>query len=313
MRRSLRLARVLDLERRAETAMTNIDPKLLAEILEHPLDDSPRLVLADSLQSKNDPRGEFIVAQCRLAERTTLREERTLLKLEAARLLKQHEKEWLAVAEGISQRVMRRGFLDEITTSSAKLAKSGKAIFSSEPVTKLKVMDVTAPKLTQLARDGAFARVLKLTLVGDLGDEGARVLAKTLSTRTIPLLSLNVGGTGIEGSGMTALVDALNGIRSLALTGNSVGDEGLTAIAKAKTMSSLETLFITANELTDEGLEELAQSASLGSLAKLAVARNEDVTEDGLGALARSKKLKSLRWLEYSDEDGMQHIATRSR
>ncbi len=43
--------------------MADLDPQLLAEILARPLDDGPRLVLADALQERADPRGQFIVMQ----------------------------------------------------------------------------------------------------------------------------------------------------------------------------------------------------------------------------------------------------------
>jgi uncharacterized protein (TIGR02996 family) len=41
--------------------------RLLAEILEHPDDDAPRLVYADLLTGEGDPHGELIVVQCELA------------------------------------------------------------------------------------------------------------------------------------------------------------------------------------------------------------------------------------------------------
>src|SRR5262245_30391979 len=41
----------------------------LADIKEHPGDDTPRLILADWLQDQGDPRGEFIRLQCLQARR----------------------------------------------------------------------------------------------------------------------------------------------------------------------------------------------------------------------------------------------------
>lgn len=290
-----------------------IDPKLLQQILDHPRDDDPRLVLADSLQSKNDPRGELIIAQCRLAERGTPREERATLKMETARLLQAHGDKWMAVVKGVGNAKMARGFIDSIVANAKKLADKCSEIFEREPVTRLTITEANSKNLSPLAAGGAFARVLRLTIRGNIGAGGARVLAGALGKRKIaePLEYLNVGGTGLDADAIAALVDVLGGCRSLCLTGNGIGDEGVTAIAKAKSLSNLETLYLSANDLTDEGLETLASAASLGSLAKLAVARNEEVTEESLSAIAKSKKLASLRWLEYSDEDGMQNIAVR--
>lgn len=292
--------------------MAGIDPKLLADILERPLDDAPRLVAADALQEKGDPRGYFIVAQCRLAERGLPRDERTALKVEVQKLLAKHASEWAAPAKDLDEYQMRRGFIDEVSGSASDLAKTSAVLFSTEPITRLTITDPSAGEMATLAENGSFARVLRLTVRGSLGDEGARTLADALAERRAPLTSLNVGGAGIGAEGVVALVAALKGCRSLALTSNALGDEGLAAIAKAKTLSGLETLFLTDNDLTDAGVEALAASTGLGALVRLSLARNEEVTREGLGAIAKSKKLKRLRWLEYTDEDGLQNIVTRA-
>ncbi|MFT3764194.1 MAG: leucine-rich repeat domain-containing protein [Minicystis sp.] len=76
-------------------------------------------------------------------------------------------------------------------------------------------------------------------------------------------------------------------------------------------MAALETLYVSDNDLTDAGLQAVARG-TLGSLTRLSVARNEGVTRAGLRALAKSKKLKKLRWLEYTDpEEGYQRVAAR--
>lgn len=291
--------------------MALLDPELLAAVLARPLDDAPRLALAEALQKSGDPRGAFIFAQCRLAGRGLPPDVRAKLKAEAAAALDEHLSEWQGVASGSRPIIVRRGFVDELRVTASDLATTGAAIFATEPVTRLTISSASPDTLGPLARDGAFTRVLRLTIRGNLGDEGATVLAAALAQRTIPLHALNVGSTGIGAKGATALAASLAGCRSLTLTGNDLGDEGLTALAKAKPLAALDTLFVTANELTDEGLIALAKSANLTNLLRLGIARNDDVTPDGLAAIARSKKLKRLRWLEYSDDDG-QHILTRS-
>ncbi|MBL8910648.1 MAG: TIGR02996 domain-containing protein [Archangium sp.] len=74
---------------------------LLADVFARPDDDGPRLVYADFLQERGDPRGEFITLQCGARDE----------KREKA-LLKQHEKKWLgALAPVLSKGVeFRRGF-----------------------------------------------------------------------------------------------------------------------------------------------------------------------------------------------------------
>jgi hypothetical protein len=126
--------------------------------------------------------------------------------------------------------------------------------------------------------------------------------------RKAPLENLNLGSCQIESDGAAALAPALAGCRSLALSGNAIGDDGLRALATSKALATLQTLYVSDNDLTDEGMSALAKG-TLTSLVRLAVARNE-VTRAGLLALARSKKLRKLRWLEYTDaEEGDQRVA----
>lgn len=292
--------------------MGSLDPQLAA-VLAAPLDDAPRIALGEALQASGDPRGAFILAQCRLATRGLLPDVRAGLKAETATALREHEIAWRGAASSLKTVVMRRGFVDELTVSADDLASPCAAIFATEPVTRLTIMSASPATLLPLAKDGAFTRVVRLTIRGNLGDEGAKVLASALARRPFPLHSLNLGSANIGAEGALALGAALDGCRSLTLTGNPIGDEGVAALAKSKPLASLETLFITATDLTDEGIATLARSPNLTRLHRLGLARNDDITTDGLGALARSKKLKRLAWLEYSDDDGPsgQSIVTR--
>jgi uncharacterized protein (TIGR02996 family) len=215
------------------TTAASIDAKLLAEVLASPMDDAPRLVLADVLQENGDPRGDFIVAQCRLAESGLSPDERALLKRRSTSLLGANDASWMAAAKGVGRSVMRRGFIDEVEATAAELEKTVAKLFSTEPITRLTVTGVTAKTLAALADGGAFARVRRLTLRGVLGEEGTHALSAALSKRATPLVSLNVGGTSIEASGFGALVRVLEGCRSLVLTSNAIGDDGLEALGKA--------------------------------------------------------------------------------
>lgn len=293
--------------------MPALDPVLLAEILERPTEDASRLVLADALLEKSDPRGQLIVAQCRLEERGIPPDERAQLKRDVARLLVDHGKEWAGAAVGLGSYTMRRGFVDELSATAEKLAPVCAELFAMQPITRLEIDGASSDQIAHLARSGAFARVVRLTIRGSIGDAGAAALAIALAARKTPLVSLNVGANGITEAGAVLLAGALTGCQSIAFTSNELGDEGVTAIAKSKPLAGLRRLFLTDNGLTDEGLMSLAKSATFGSLLRLGVARNEEVTSEGLAAIAASKKLKQLRWLEYGDEDGYQAIAVRGR
>jgi Ran GTPase-activating protein (RanGAP) involved in mRNA processing and transport len=62
--------------------------------------------------------------------------------------------------------------------------------------------------------------------INDVGDEGAAVVARALTTSTCHLTSLDLGRSSIGSKGADALVDALrvnHKLCSLTLTGNSLG------------------------------------------------------------------------------------------
>ncbi len=78
-----------------ERAMAKLaDASILAQIAATPDDDAPRLVWADLLTERGDPRGELIVAQCRIAGLHEDDPERELLTIRVEQLLAQHGRAW---------------------------------------------------------------------------------------------------------------------------------------------------------------------------------------------------------------------------
>jgi uncharacterized protein (TIGR02996 family) len=91
------------------------------EVLAAPDDDAPRLVLADFLTTRGDPRGEFITLQCRLAAAKD-DDARRKLRIAENKLLAAHGAQWtqalLAAAPAATplranKLVFHRGFLEE--------------------------------------------------------------------------------------------------------------------------------------------------------------------------------------------------------
>jgi uncharacterized protein (TIGR02996 family) len=290
-----------------------VDPVHLQAILDKPLDDAPRLAAAEVLLRAGDPRGELVMVQCRLTSRGLDGAKRATLRRRERELLAAHESEWKGAAIGLPNVRLRRGFVDEVQGSVSELAPNAARLFATEPVTRLTLTSARAETLAPLAEAGAFSRVLQLTVRGPIGDEGARVLSEALAKRQVPLVSLNVGGNELGSTGAQALGSVLEGCQKLTLTSNSLGDEGAIALAKEKKLGKLRALYLTNNELSDEALVALAKSSCLTGLARLGVAGNDDVSREGLRAVAKSKKLQALQWLEYTDQDAFcQRIAIRT-
>src|SRR5260370_14029406 len=74
---------------------------LLRQVLAHPDLDGPRLIFADWLEDRGHPRGEFIRAQCALAQLQRADARRAELQTRADELLKEHQLEWIGQLKGL--------------------------------------------------------------------------------------------------------------------------------------------------------------------------------------------------------------------
>jgi uncharacterized protein (TIGR02996 family) len=97
--------------------MSSIEPELVASIAAAPDEDGPRLVYADWLSDRDDPRGEFIVVECALAAAD--RDDRPAhearpLHTRSTELMTIHRERWLAPVLDIAagKYDFRRGFIE---------------------------------------------------------------------------------------------------------------------------------------------------------------------------------------------------------
>jgi uncharacterized protein (TIGR02996 family) len=89
-------------------AVPTTEAKLLAAIRAEPDDDDPRLVLADYLTDRGDPRGEYIAYE--LAAQSSVNTE---ARARAEALLARHELDWIApLPVPVASWEFRRGLLD---------------------------------------------------------------------------------------------------------------------------------------------------------------------------------------------------------
>src|SRR5947209_4719841 len=89
-------------------------------------DDAPRLVYADWLADRGDPRGTFVRLQCALAALPPEDPLRSDLEQTERRLLAAHAADWTADLAGrVSGWQFCRGFVEEITLSAAAFLEYG--------------------------------------------------------------------------------------------------------------------------------------------------------------------------------------------
>lgn len=146
---------------------------LFDAVLASPFDDAPRLVYADSLIEADDPRGEFIAVQCRLAAGRLSQKDAKAARAREAQLLAAHSDEWFGPVEkwlrerdwySVGQVKTRRGFLSHfrlVATARGDL----ETLFSKAPL--LESLDLRGVEVTVVP---ALARLRALEASGDCAE-----------------------------------------------------------------------------------------------------------------------------------------------
>src|SRR6266571_2688786 len=109
------------------------DEGFLRAIIEEPDDVALRLIYADWLDERGDPRGEFIRVQCELARMSGDNPRRVGLEAREQELLKQNEQAWAGPLPCPARTLQfRRGFPADLDLSLTDLGDAGaKALAAS--------------------------------------------------------------------------------------------------------------------------------------------------------------------------------------
>lgn len=298
--------------------------ELLERIAADPGNDEPRLVCADLLSDSDAARAELIHAQVALGGRVDPARRRELQRKVDA-LLAAHAARWRkALDEAKAQDVrFTRGFVEEATLAEDALAQHGPALFSREPLQRLRVQAKNGKGLAQAAAQPGFTRVRQLRLTGGGVDAAVKALATAphagrleglllsgasdaavqalAGSEALPgLRSLSLGSSELSDETAAALGKGKLALERLYLSGTGLSDEGAGALAKGKALATLRHLALNRNSLSDEGAEALAKSKALAALERLELSKNE-LSEEGALAFRSAKALPKLRRLELQD------------
>jgi uncharacterized protein (TIGR02996 family) len=269
---------------------------LLERIAAEPASDEPRLVCADLLTDSDPARVELIHAQVALTGRVDPARRRSLQRQVEA-LLAAHAARWRQPLDEAKAQEVRftRGFIEEATLGEDALAKHGPALFSREPLQRLRLHARDGRGLAQAAAQPWFTRVRQLRLTGGGVDAAVKALAG--ATHAGKLAGLLLSGASDAAVQALAESEALPGLRSLSLGASELSDDSAAALGKGKL--ALERLYLSGTGLSDEGAGALAKGKALATLRHLALNRNS-LSDEGAEALARSKALAALERLELS-------------
>jgi uncharacterized protein (TIGR02996 family) len=257
------------------------EASLLAGIAADPDDDAPRLVYADWLLDHGDGFGEFIQVGCALEANAGAGEL-------AGKLLRKHEKAWLApIRPFIRTWRWRRGLLGEVTCDARLFTQAAAAIAARAPRGRLELTGLKAKDVAALAACplGAFGTVI-------------------LDSQRIDAAQMAI----------IARSPAIAGVTSWRLGYNPFADGGLVAIASSPHFAS-------ARELSFRGLSDTPKfsAQAFGALLAsphLTALRELELAVTGVtGAFLRCKlALEQLElWTEtFGDADAAALASARS-
>jgi uncharacterized protein (TIGR02996 family) len=215
--------------------------RLLDGVLAQPEEDGPRLVLADWLAERGDPRGEFIALQCASAgyRLDKAGHERMLA------LQDQFWRPWSAPARWVARRwYFVCGFIHSVTCLRPPGRAEWEGLHRLEPVQDVQLRLAGPADCSELSwLPQPTTRTLALD--GPVGDVGVVALAGS---------------------------PHLAALRQLSATSADLTDAAAVALAGAP-LRRLEQLDLRFNRIGDEGIEALLASPHLGELRRLGVDR----------------------------------------
>jgi uncharacterized protein (TIGR02996 family) len=265
----------------------NQEDAFLQAIREEPEDDAVRLIFADWLEERGNPRGEFIRIQCALAGMAEDDERRGGLEERAEKLLRQHEPRWIgSLSSRVKEHKFRRGFIEEITISAAAFITHAQELFNTHPIRTVHVFSLSAltdgytesgrRRFSDFCQSPHLERVTALHLANEaLSDQQLRPLTETARLTSVRLLDLT--GNALTSAGVLALDAAphLPELTALLLNRNPLDSLGVQTLAGLSLAARLTRLELDQTRLANSGARALLESPHLTRLTRLSLRGND--------------------------------------
>jgi uncharacterized protein (TIGR02996 family) len=277
--------------------------ELFAAILAAPAEDEPRLVYADWLVERGDPRGELIQLQCtlgRVLRGATLysgavKGTRAELEAREKALLKKHQKAWLApIRPWIRTWTWHRGFVDSVVADAVKFLDHAAEIFAATPLLGAQLTRLPAKEVARVAATAELGRLERFDLSQN------RIGPKAMRSLVGPVLGamadLDLWGNPLAGEGLEALATVpFTRLRRLRLATCKAQGTGVAALAKAPWFGALEALDLRFND--EVGPLAAAAIARAGTSLRALDVSKCCVGDEGAVALASSPAMAHLEAL----------------
>ncbi len=334
---------------KAESTSPN-RPEVIAflnAIKEKPEDDDLRLILADWLEERDDPRGTFLRVETELASMSRFGDRYWKLRKQRNALWKRWSSHWLTplrpFARSMEPLALRstRGLLvlpldasvlqraelldlaeseswawvEEIHTRPGK--RQIEKLNDSPLLSRIPSLDLSECRLDldgaqRLAQCDFLTNLRRLNLNNSMITQ-AGLLALLETGKLTNLTTWNLGRNDLYAKGMQYLAEANLQLRELNLDSNHLSGEGGNELSKAPWLSELEALSLSGSFATSRSRKALFQCSALAGLRKLRVARCR-LRREGMRELTGSGFVESLTSLDLShnsiDADALWSLAS---
>jgi uncharacterized protein (TIGR02996 family) len=275
----------------AATSTTDAS-QLLATLRAAPDDDEPRLVYADYLSERRDPRGELIIVQCRLARIAADDPERPTLEGRVRELILGSKLRERLRQPSLQPEDLDRGFLHSAWTNGT-LDDETEAILANELVERLRVFTLEQQLATRLGGGAPWlARLRELEI--DSGRDAVRASALAALAKLVDLRALRLRSS-LDGDSIATLAAwPFRSLRRLVLDACGLQPAGVDTLAASPSLSSVEELTIVEHHSINDqrsdraGRLAVALDRWLPKLPQLRFATVDRETGDRLTALAAS-------------------------
>ncbi len=279
------------------------DTALLEAIYQDPESDAPRLVYADVLLERGDPRGELIQLQCALARGETNDHHTGELRKREGELLEAHGSKWLPRSRPGARFFFVRGFVGGVQASAPAIAKHHEKWRHEAPLLSSFDVDLSsygedpAEALEIFARSNVLATARALTLSSGYAKRRARLEPFRRTPPCPNLRSLTLDGVGVMREDVDALVSApcFGALRDLSVTMCRLGKSAHEPFVSARAPLERFT-FMTYHAGPTFGAA-LSTAPAFAQLRRLVVPGNE-IGDDALDALARAGRLRAVEDLD---------------
>jgi uncharacterized protein (TIGR02996 family) len=269
----------------------------LRGILENPDDDSPRLVYADWLEERADPRAEFIRVQCELAKLPPDDPKWDALEQREWDLLRSHEAEWTKDIKSIvSDWQFHRGFVDTVSLGARAFVDHADKLFQRAPIchATLTRLGASSVEAKELAACPQLARLHRLEMRGQI-DDVPGILG---SAHLAQLISLSLPSNPFGQNFVTTLLrnGGLAALEELAFQDGLGLNTDLHFLADRKGPARFKKLDLSRTSPQPAGTSDLKGAPGWSNLTHLNIANNQ-IRVAGGQALAASRHFTNLTCL----------------